>query len=293
MFCRKCGVKIEDDSVFCYKCGERVVLVDDAPESEVKKEAPPVPAASVNTSAEPVPAASVNTSAEPVPAAPVNTAAEPVRTASENTAREPAQTVYIDIVDSIMSKPASGTEPTVAVSDPVPCMDTPSPVSDYINADPYATQARWSAPVIDKPMKWYKFLVYFALWAGAIVNFSSAVYGILGIPEGKDEQVFYSYVYGYETFKCVTGIFLLGFVAFQIYTCIQLLGYRKKAPFLINAVYFSILAYELISVIIISLMVNASAVKLVGTIIGLFIVYVPVCALNAVYFYKRKHLFVY
>ena len=269
MFCRKCGVKIEDDSVFCYKCGERVVLVDDAPESEVKKEAAPVPSTPVNTAV------------ESAPAAPVNTAVEPV------------QTVYIDIVDSILSKPASGTEPTVAVSDSVPCKDTPSPVSDYINEDPYASQMRWSAPVIDKPMKWYKFLVYFALWAGAIVNFTSAVYGILGIPEGKDEQVFYSYVYGYETFKCVTGIFLLGFVAFQIYTCIQLLGYRKKAPFLINAVFFSILAYELISVIIISLMVNASAVKLVGTIIGLFIVYVPICALNAVYFYKRKHLFVY
>ena len=86
---------------------------------------------------------------------------------------------------------------------------------------------------------------------------------------------------------------MLGIVAFQIYTCIQLLGFRKKAPFLINAVFFSILAYELISVIIISLMVNASAVKLVGTIIGLFIVYVPICAQNAVYFYKRKHLFVY
>ena len=335
MFCRKCGVRIEDDSVFCYKCGERVIIIDAATPSQVERVSAPesTPMTEPVSTSEPTPMTERVSAPESTPmtervSAPESTsmtervstpAPEPTFEPKSVSTSEPELTIKPEFVSTsepkpipaptfesepvpsmpqnttaapVSSIPVYKTEPVV-VEEPAHCENTSSPVSDYINVDPSAAQARYAPHVIDKPMKWYKFLVYFALWAGAIVNFSNAVYGLLGIPNGTDEQMFYFYVDGYEDFERAAAIFLLGLVVFQIYTCIQLLGYRKKAPILINAVYFTIFAYELICTIAIGIMVNTSAVKLVGTLIGLLIVYGPFCALNAVYFNKRKHLFIY
>ena len=43
MYCKKCGTKIDDDSVFCYMCGTNVTLQLESQELEMSKEAPKKP----------------------------------------------------------------------------------------------------------------------------------------------------------------------------------------------------------------------------------------------------------
>ena len=278
MYCRKCGVKIEDDSVFCYKCGERVVMIGAAapsrPEPVFAPEPEPVFAPEPKAASAPV--------TEPAPIfEPV-----PVSFVQNDTAR------YVSHIPNNITSAHVSSIPVYNTA-PAPCERTCSPVSDYINMDRSAAQARWSEPEIDKPMKWYKFLVYFALWAGAVINFSEAVYGLFGIAKNDAEQYLYYFISGYEEYDRIAAIFLLGIIAFQIYTCIQLLGYRNKAPLFLIMMYAVLLVYNLITIIVVDLMMSVSLGYLVGYIIVVFLFYGLFGVLNAVYFYKRRHLFVY
>lgn len=287
MYCRKCGVKIEDDSAFCFKCGERVITLDAAAPSQLESVSAPAPDLTPMT--EPVSTSEpkltikpefVSTSEpEPMPA-PIFES-EPVTSMPQNTTAAPVSSI-----------PVYKTEPVV-VEEHAHCERTFSPVSDYINMDPSAAQARWSAPEIDMPMKWYKFLVYFALWAGAVTNFSEAVYGLFGIAKNDAEQYMYYFISGYEEYDRIAAIFLLGIIAFQIYTCIQLLGYRNKAPLFLIMMYAVLLVYNLITIIVVDLMMSVTIGYLTGNIIVVFLFYGLFGVLNAVYFYKRRHLFVY
>ena len=48
MFCRKCGVEIEDDSQFCKYCGTKINFVS-APQQQNKNLAPAASARQINT----------------------------------------------------------------------------------------------------------------------------------------------------------------------------------------------------------------------------------------------------
>ena len=150
----------------------------------------------------------------------------------------------------------------------------------------------------EKPlgMAWYKFLIYFALIAGAILNI---IYGINYITGGiyfsqtngqvSAEDVYYYYGDGLRFVDILFGLFLIAFAVFGIVLRNRLSKYKPDAPKLVYIFYAvsagGSLLYAILVAAITSTQIGASQVLSIITSIVFLI-------LNVMYFRKREHLFV-
>ncbi len=152
-------------------------------------------------------------------------------------------------------------------------------------------------PLEQKPdlkMGWYKFLIYFSLFAGAVLNVLDAISLLTGgIYDGAAELVYavFSSLKGLDTF---IGIATLGLAGMCIYTRFRLSGFYKNGPMMLNITYIASLAVNLIYIIGLSSIVpdiisDASTVssQVSSTITSVMMIFV-----NTAYFKKRSHLFV-
>ena len=144
-------------------------------------------------------------------------------------------------------------------------------------------------------MNWYKFLIYFALIAGAVLNFLSAITYITGTA--------YISEYGEVGYQMILAEFGFGlrlldyaYAAFAVYIGIRaiivrskLAQYKTEAP----TEYIRILVYLFVARIIylIGLSIVVGEFAFEDLIINI-IVYGIFLALNRIYFEKRKFLFV-
>ena len=146
------------------------------------------------------------------------------------------------------------------------------------------------------PMKWYKFLIYFALFAGGILNFIQGINYITGDVYAAQsnlqvtaETVYSFYGNGLKVVDILFGVLLMLLGVFQIFTRFQLARYKKKAPLYINIVYGAMAGIEFLYFIL-TKCVGVDAT--LSTVIAGGIAYSIVFLCNYVYFKKRKHLFV-
>lgn len=81
------------------------------------------------------------------------------------------------------------------------------------------------------PMKWHKFLIYFALWAGAILN---GISGIQMLSNALRPNSLMWGLYGLSTglraFYIVSGVFSFGLGVFQICTRMSLARLSRRGP---------------------------------------------------------------
>ena len=81
------------------------------------------------------------------------------------------------------------------------------------------------------PMKWHKFLIYFALWAGAILN---GISGIQTLSNALNPNSLMWGLYGLSTglraFYIVSGVFSFGLGVFQICTRMSLARLSRRGP---------------------------------------------------------------
>ena len=81
------------------------------------------------------------------------------------------------------------------------------------------------------PMKWHKFLIYFALWAGAIDN---GISGIQMLSNALNPNSLMWGLYGLSTglraFYIVSGVFSFGLGVFQICTRMSLARLSRRGP---------------------------------------------------------------
>lgn len=145
-------------------------------------------------------------------------------------------------------------------------------------------------------MNWYKFLIYFALWAGA---FGNAVYGILYI-----NGMIYSAVSGgqltaemiYGTFKSVQyidiihGVLQIARAGVAIYTRFCLAKYKSNGPMCVYVLYGANVVLPLIYNISVFAVTGVNTFG-ASSIFGLIVSGV-VLALNYKYFSKRDFMFV-
>lgn len=143
------------------------------------------------------------------------------------------------------------------------------------------------------PMKWYNFLIRFALWVYAAVNI---VYGFLYIAGGSQPEEMLASFPILSTIDLFYGVLTLGMGVLALVTRFALAGYKKNAPALIvgfhtyglvislgyNALVLNITSsvYDPVDLIITGMSVGVSVI-INATLIG--------C--NYVYFKKRKRLF--
>lgn len=153
------------------------------------------------------------------------------------------------------------------------------------------------------PMKWYKFLIYFSLFLGAVLNVFAGISCMTGAHYSGDAAVVYAFIRGLRVTDILFGIVCIGLAALMIYTRFQLSKYRKNAPKLIILVYVLSsalsLLYLLASWTIMYFTLSKFGMSVTETI-SAFIQPVMMCiisgavmvSLNYIYFKKRQHLFV-
>lgn len=142
-------------------------------------------------------------------------------------------------------------------------------------------------------MGWYKFLIYFALFAGAFFNVCYAVLYMTGSiyeTEQIDPLTVYSLYPGVKAVDIVYGILLLILAVFMIVTRFQLSGLKKNGPKMIVALYGLNIAIAIIYAILISCTTDYMAFD--ASTVGQCVIPVVMAIVNKVYFDRRKDIFV-
>lgn len=131
-----------------------------------------------------------------------------------------------------------------------------------------------SQPKIEYGMKWYKFLIYFALFAGAVLN---CVMGIMAL-SGK--------IYEAKLWAIIYGLALVGLAVFAIVTRFLLAKFKKSGPICLYVLYIISPILEITGPQILhENLTNTSDIASMGASMIMLIV-------NIVYFKKRKSLFI-
>ena len=142
------------------------------------------------------------------------------------------------------------------------------------------------------PMKWYKFLIYFLLFAGAVVNVINAINCFTGAQYEGAADYLYAYYDGLQVMDIIMGLGCLALAAFNIYVRFRLAGLHRNGPQMLNYMYIAIIALNVVySGVCMAIIGNFDATVL-GSLVGNIIGNVVILAINTNYFGKRKHLFV-
>lgn len=177
-------------------------------------------------------------------------------------------------------------------------LSAPSPYPQQ-PAPPYQPNApMYPQPEYYLPMKWYKFLIYFSLFAGAVLNaltgisyLTGSVYATLGHGYVDAAAVYDFYGETLQMLDLVFGVALIALAAFGIYTRFQLAGFKRNAPLFLYTLYAASTLLPLIYNIAVFLLfgIDVDFASEIGSLVGVAIN----IWLNFIYFRKRAHMFIY
>ena len=157
-------------------------------------------------------------------------------------------------------------------------------------AQPVMTEAPPAQELQPCGMKWYKFLIYFALWAGAIVNLIDSLQFFTGSILGDDVEILYAYYPLLKVLNLAFALILVTYAVFAIYTRYRLAQFRRNGPACLYALYIAQFVFALLVQVVTSLILGE---WLEGySFVANFLVFGLILGLNMKYFRKRKHLFV-
>jgi len=143
-------------------------------------------------------------------------------------------------------------------------------------------------------LKWHKFLIYFSLWAGAVMNAVTAFSVVSGNRYGAETPQVYLYYNGLMVLDWMYAAVLFALALFSIYVRFQLAGFRKGAPKKLILLYVGSLALGLLYLVAVSGIVKLPLSTMLDqqTLISMT-TSVFMCGANKVYYDKRSELFVY
>ena len=141
-------------------------------------------------------------------------------------------------------------------------------------------------------MKWYKFLIYFALWAGALFNGIGGFTTMTGANYGYEKDLVYRYFEGLQVLDVIMGLCLIAVAALGIYTRQRLAGYFKNGPQMVTYLYAANAILSIIYIIGLNIVVPevVEMLDMSSTIVGIVTSAVMVFV-NKAYFAKRTKFF--
>lgn len=159
------------------------------------------------------------------------------------------------------------------------------PITDIFSQQPYAPRMS---------MGWYKFLIYFCLWVGAILTFITGISYLFGFQQGGMTDCAFA-VYSVEQFfvDTIYGIVCIALGIFMIVTRFRLARFRANALALLYCVYalntviplLYILATSAVTMLPLSWLFDAQTISMI-------VVSVAMIVINVIYFRKRREMFV-
>ena len=141
-------------------------------------------------------------------------------------------------------------------------------------------------------LKWFKFLIYFGLWAGGIYNFVTGINMLTGniyASQNVSPEKVYKVFPNLKGVDGFCGIVICLFSIFQIVTRFSLAKYKKSGPPMLYGMYVGMMIISLIYTIAVS---SITGLNVGGTVISSIISSLVFLIINAVYLGNRKHLFV-
>ena len=164
--------------------------------------------------------------------------------------------------------------------------------ADYNAADYNSTEPTWQPPTPEKPMNWYKFMIYFALFAGAILNAITGIRMLTGsVYEGAADYV-YAFFPGLSGLDKIMGLAAIALAVLGIYTRQELAKFTAKAPQFVSYLYIGTAAYNLIYMIGFMMIVGDSVELNMTTFIVQIVVSAVMVWANKQYFANRSEMFV-
>lgn len=154
-------------------------------------------------------------------------------------------------------------------------------------------------PAKNYPMAWFKFIIYFQLFANAAVMLYNAASGVFGLAYGGDAEFIYAVCPMLKAVDVIYGILCLAFAVTAVLIRQRLAHYRKNAPVwylgYVGVVMASGLIYTFAVLAALGMVsataMEAGAANIIGTVLGTVIGAAVFFPLNYVYFKKRKELF--
>lgn len=149
----------------------------------------------------------------------------------------------------------------------------------------------------DKPpmkMAWYRFLIYFSLFAGAFLNSLTALSLLMGryYTNKETTERLYNMYSDLKSLDILMALLLIAMVAWGIFTRFRLARYRKNGPLCLNIYYGCIIAWDLIFIYSLSSITGFSPTEVAGYNYMLSLMMgISFIVSNTRYFQKRKHLF--
>lgn len=162
----------------------------------------------------------------------------------------------------------------------------------------YLNVSNYSVPLKNEyPMKWFKFLIYFALFFGAFIEFVFGMNYIMGTiyfsqtnGQVTAEMVYAMYGTPLKIWDVLYGLIMLGTAAFSIITRFKLAKFKQNAPKFLYILYIAGAALGLVYNIGVALITGAEGIFNSSFITSIIFTGIIVFA-NYKYFSKREELF--
>ena len=183
--------------------------------------------------------------------------------------------------------PSAAPEESAPAAPAAPEIPTPYDSAPY-SADPFASADVAAAP--QRGMKWFKFIIYFQLWASMLVYLVTAGKYLTGAYyEGSAEMV-YRFFPALQPLDIVMGVFCLALAVYAVVVQRALAKFRAKGPMMYYLIYIVSTAGTVLYLLIASIILGQSVftAEVAGSIIGSLVM----IFINIPYFNNRKHLFV-
>lgn len=142
-------------------------------------------------------------------------------------------------------------------------------------------------------MGWFKFLIYFALFAGAVLNFFSGIGALTGLhylSAGVEAEMVYDVFPDMQLADILFGIGCIGAAVLGFVTRFALSGYKANGPKLLTSLYVLVAGLGILYSIMAAISTNG-AVDVTSNFSSIAVNIVFMC-INIGYFKKRAHLFV-
>ena len=143
------------------------------------------------------------------------------------------------------------------------------------------------------PMKWFKFLIYFTLFASAFLNVINGIRLITGAQYEGSADLVYSMYEGLKTVDMLVGVLAIALAFLAVYTRIRLAGYYENGPKLLTIFYIAIAAINFVNIIGYAMILPEEIIKTLNfsSLAGQIVTSIVLIIANNVYFKKRAHLF--
>lgn len=175
------------------------------------------------------------------------------------------------------------------------CAACGSRIEQPVNAA--GQQPVYQAPtkkVTTHPMGWYKFLIYFGLFAGAAVNLYNGVMALTGEHyDGLKETVYYVFPEMKST-DMIFGVLCIGLAVLGVYARFRLSAYKANAPQMVVSLYLAAIGasvFYLVRVNSIVSTVDPNAMDM-SSVMPQLCTSAVMAIVNYVYFKKRADMFV-